>query len=258
MDTQAENAPRFQYNPGDHVTVEDVGQWPGCYVGYEAGIDSESPHVVAYLFADDDEWSVGRFADSEVAAWVDGADDAVDPGDEDLLLQAAFQDRVDEDLSRLWREVGYTADGPVFMKPIPESYFETVQPIDEAFDGDKLQAQCAADYFKYQSDAVADARKRRVYISGPMTGKPGHNFAAFDEAAEKLEAAGFRAENPADKGVLHNDDGTEWTWSQYLKLDIELLVRCDGVLMLDGWGDSEGACLERHIALSLGLFEVSL
>ena len=89
----------------------------------------------------------------------------------------------------------------------------------------------------------------RVYISGPMTGLPGFNFAAFDEAAAVLEAWGWEVENPAEKGII---DG--WTWADYLRYDLARLVECDGVVLLPGWEASKGARLEHHVATELGMW----
>ena len=45
----------------------------------------------------------------------------------------------------------------------------------------------------------------RVYISGPMTGLPDCNRAAFDAAAKRLAEQGFFAVNPADISRLFGD-----------------------------------------------------
>jgi len=40
---------------------------------------------------------------------------------------------------------------------------------------------------------------KRIYISGPMTGLPEHNFPAFHAAAERLRKAGWEVNNPAEE-----------------------------------------------------------
>lgn len=88
----------------------------------------------------------------------------------------------------------------------------------------------------------------RLYISGPMTGVVEFNFPAFNAAAERLRAAGFKVENPADKGIIEG-----WLWSDYLKYDLRALFDCEGVAMLPDWTKSKGARLEVHVAEELGM-----
>lgn len=90
----------------------------------------------------------------------------------------------------------------------------------------------------------------RVYIAGPMTGMPGFNFSAFKAAADQLRAHGYHAVSPHEGA--HNNDLTQ-TWDYYLREDIKLLVDCDGVALLPGWGKSKGARLEQYIAKKLGM-----
>lgn len=88
----------------------------------------------------------------------------------------------------------------------------------------------------------------RVYISGPMSGLPGHNFPAFFAAAEALRRAGHEPVNPADGGVRHG-----WSWSDYLRHDIRLMLdRAEAVALLPGWERSRGSRLEAHVARELG------
>ncbi|MCC6910049.1 MAG: DUF4406 domain-containing protein [Phycisphaerales bacterium] len=78
---------------------------------------------------------------------------------------------------------------------------------------------------------------------------PEHNFPAFFAAEERLRQAGFEPLNPA-----RNFDGeTDRERAEYMRADMELLLRCDGLLMLPGWEESRGAKLEYMIAWELGL-----
>lgn len=98
----------------------------------------------------------------------------------------------------------------------------------------------------------------KLYIAGPMTGYPDHNFSAFYEAARVLRSRGYAVVSPAELDADGSDDldhaaldQVPWDW--YLRRDIKLLVDCDGIFMLPGWSGSRGAQLERHIAISLGM-----
>lgn len=89
-----------------------------------------------------------------------------------------------------------------------------------------------------------------IYIRGPMTGLPGHNFNAFNEAADLLTGAGFGVVNPVD---LNAHLGTDKDWHVYIRNDIRALCDCDGLALLPGWEDSNGAHLELHLAHRMGL-----
>jgi hypothetical protein len=88
----------------------------------------------------------------------------------------------------------------------------------------------------------------KVYISGPMTGMPDHNFAAFNAAAARLRAAGIDVINPAEINV----PGTA-TWADFMRADIKQLCDCCGIYMLNGWDKSKGAWVEMFIAKELGM-----
>lgn len=92
----------------------------------------------------------------------------------------------------------------------------------------------------------------RIYVSGPMSGRPGLNFEAFHVAAAELAALGWEVENPAEKGVIDC-----WSWEDYLRYDLTRLVTCNAIYLLPGWMASRGARLERHVAASLGFRELS-
>lgn len=85
-----------------------------------------------------------------------------------------------------------------------------------------------------------------LYISGPMTGYPEHNFPAFMEASRLLHNVGYDTLNPAEFGLV---DG--WSWSDYLRKDIGDVLRSDGIAVLPGADLSRGAALELHVARSL-------
>lgn len=85
-----------------------------------------------------------------------------------------------------------------------------------------------------------------IYISGPMSGLPDHNFPAFNIAAVLLRRAGYEVLNPAE---LEVDE--RWGWEMYLRRDIVELMKCDSVALLRNWEFSQGAALEVHIARQL-------
>lgn len=88
----------------------------------------------------------------------------------------------------------------------------------------------------------------RIYIAGPMTGKPSLNFPAFHATASQLREMGHEAVNPAE---ICPDPGM--SWAACMRADLAQLLTCDAIVMLDGWMHSRGAALEHYLAVSLGL-----
>lgn len=87
----------------------------------------------------------------------------------------------------------------------------------------------------------------KLYLSGPMAGFPEHNFPAFELARKKLRVAGYEVVCPAELG---KHDG--WSWKDYLRRDIKVMLGCDALALLEGWKGSAGATLETHVASALG------
>lgn len=98
----------------------------------------------------------------------------------------------------------------------------------------------------------------RVYIAGPMRGRVEFNFPAFDAAAAFLCSKGFDAYNPAEADrELDGFDPKTGKGLQpvevYMRRDFAAILECDGIAMLPGWRDSEGASKEYDFAVMLGL-----
>jgi len=95
----------------------------------------------------------------------------------------------------------------------------------------------------------------KIYISGPMTGIPEHNYPAFNKAARELRKVGYEVVNPAEL-----DGETEIPWEDCLRRDLHEIVGClkskngcKGIATLSGWKDSKGATLEVFVAKELRL-----
>lgn len=89
--------------------------------------------------------------------------------------------------------------------------------------------------------------KLKVYISGAITNNPNYKE-DFANAEKLLKKHGFEVVNPASLGEV---DG--WTWEDYMKKDIKLLVDCDAIYLIDGWENSKGSRLEASLASWLTL-----
>ena len=89
----------------------------------------------------------------------------------------------------------------------------------------------------------------KVYISGQITGLN------IDEVKERFERAEVRLK---DKGLipinpLKNGLPLDSPWKDHMVRDIEILMDCQAILMLDNWPKSTGARIEKNIAEELGL-----
>lgn len=87
----------------------------------------------------------------------------------------------------------------------------------------------------------------RLYIAGPMTGLPEHNVPAFNRAEQVLKSLGFRVLNPA------RHEGRCADWVGYMRLGLKDVCDSDGVALLPGWQNSQGANLEKATAEALQL-----
>lgn len=115
----------------------------------------------------------------------------------------------------------------------------------------------------------ASVKGKNVFLSGPMSGLPFYNVAAFAEAHAKIREAGaFKVYNPAIeylKSEARYDSAL--THASWMRRCINELTGCeqptffsDGgnphysvLVSLPGWEDSAGATLERNVALACGM-----
>jgi len=94
---------------------------------------------------------------------------------------------------------------------------------------------------------------KTIYIAGKVTGIPTHEVKAkFDQAAQKLIAAGFKVVNPVE---LVDDPSTVWHLA--MRKCIAALMLCDAILLLPDWKSSAGASIEAQISaiVELPFFE---
>ena len=91
-----------------------------------------------------------------------------------------------------------------------------------------------------------------VYISGPITGVFDGNKSEFNKAAETLMNLGFDVVNPR---LIPIPEGTtpnsEDFWNVMMKESLKSMMECNSIVLLEGWGNSVGAVVERDLALTL-------
>lgn len=92
----------------------------------------------------------------------------------------------------------------------------------------------------------------KVYISGPISAAlpsvVARNLQAFHAAEDALRALGFEPVNPAKNGLPPGA-----SWEEHMRADLRMLIDCDAVALLPGYGGSRGASLEMNVAQQLGL-----
>lgn len=105
----------------------------------------------------------------------------------------------------------------------------------------------------------------KIYVSGPMSGRPNLNEPAFREARRFIErVGGHEAVLPHEVAPYRHEgkkcpksyaDGQDGHGSAcYLRTDlIEMLAECDAVYMLADWESSVGARLEHSVAAASGM-----
>lgn len=105
----------------------------------------------------------------------------------------------------------------------------------------------------------------KLYLAGPMRGKPLYNFPAFDAEAIYLRNSGWIVFNPADFDREHgfdplnldedfdyNNPPPNFNVEAAARRDVEAVFDCDVIIMLPGWKESTGASAEHALALWLG------
>jgi hypothetical protein len=87
----------------------------------------------------------------------------------------------------------------------------------------------------------------QIYISGKTTGLPPKDMKEkFQSAQNLLQEIGFDVVNPLNNGLSLNDD-----WKKHLVRNIENLLPCDAIYLLDNWMDSVGASIQYDMALRM-------
>ena len=110
--------------------------------------------------------------------------------------------------------------------------------------------------------------KRRIYISGPMTGiEPREYRRRFREAEAILRRHGYGCINPCRVWpcrfpwlyrLMNALLGKRLAYAVILAYDLILLMtRADGIVMLPGWQASRGAQIENYVARYFPMMGIS-
>lgn len=109
-------------------------------------------------------------------------------------------------------------------------------------------------------------RGRRVFLSGPMSAVENLNVGAFADAHAMIKEAGaWEVYNPAIEYLqqpgLEGSHRHSWYMARCVHELTRLQYECshyDMLVSLPGWEQSEGARLERDVALACGIEVVDL
>lgn len=96
--------------------------------------------------------------------------------------------------------------------------------------------------------------KKKIYISGKMSGLSKDVYQPiFAEAEKKLKAEGWIVFNPADDSWQSWLERLGKTYTEILFHDIQQLMHCDAIYMLDNFLESKGAKAEHAFAIAASL-----
>jgi hypothetical protein len=91
----------------------------------------------------------------------------------------------------------------------------------------------------------------KAYIAGPISGIANNNIEAFEAVALLVAAEGLTPIVP--HRLFDGIDTEDFSWEDYMRGCIGELVRCTSMVLLPGWEASRGACIERQLAVYLGM-----
>jgi len=103
----------------------------------------------------------------------------------------------------------------------------------------------------------------KIYVSGSIKDNPNHReqFNKFCEYLRQWDPT-LEVVNPMDipacpdgrcKKTGHIVLASGHTWECYMRYDIPELLKCDAIIMMDGWKISRGAQFELYTAMTCGL-----
>jgi len=86
--------------------------------------------------------------------------------------------------------------------------------------------------------------KKRIFLSGPITGLINENKGAFNDAASVLRAMGYVVFIPYE--IMQQHDCSEFSHMKYCEICCAVMIeKADLILQLNGWEKSSGCAIEK-------------
>lgn len=113
------------------------------------------------------------------------------------------------------------------------------------------RTELAAIYLAEERETAPHDGFIRVYLSGPMTGLPDYNYPEFHRVTAILRERGYYVFSPAEwwKGDIENFP-VRRAFAAFCKF---ICLEADKLVMLPGWQQSKGACVEYRLAQAIGV-----
>lgn len=93
----------------------------------------------------------------------------------------------------------------------------------------------------------------KIYLSGPITGIESYKQ-NFDHALRETKQIFPNAEVMSPPVFCEEAGLDRWsTWEEFMDECIKVLKDCTHIVMLPGWKESRGACVEYYLAQAYGL-----
>lgn len=109
--------------------------------------------------------------------------------------------------------------------------------------------------FEVEEHIIEAEKSKKIYISGPITANKEHYRECFSAAVDFLKSKGYDVIDPsiddyteAVKSAGIEDVWSKEAWVYYLQRDINIVANCDGIYLLKGWEESNGATVELAVA----------
>jgi hypothetical protein len=152
-------------------------------------------------------------------------------------------------------------------EPVIKDLLTTESNCPEILDSSNSSVE-AGELERCEATEAPEPRKRVLYIAGPMRGIAWFNYPMFDRVAKELRDAGNEVISPADEDRKH--DGFDpyanpshaipdactfpktMDFAKTVRRCLDAVLRCDELVLLPGWENSNGAVAELTLAMWLG------
>lgn len=96
--------------------------------------------------------------------------------------------------------------------------------------------------------------EKTYYLSGPMSGYTDYNYPYFEEVTQLFRSAGVKVESPHENPWPkdHTTMKPDELWLTMMKMTVDQMNQCQGIILLRGWPQSKGVRVELAFAMQEG------